>query len=99
MPAATERRPARGLSAVDRGPPAEWDRPDVRIQAPGSDAIVQFPAAREPRSAIRTPSTACRSADGDRWMVSPRPRAASMSASSTLLNSSISRSSAAMRTE
>ena len=99
MPAATGRSPVRRLSAVDRGPPAEWDRPDVRVQAPGSDAIVQFHAAREPRSAIWTPSTACGSADVDRWTVSPREMAASMSASSTWLSSSISRSNAAMRAE
>ena len=54
-------------------------------------------AAREPRSAILTPSTACGSADADRWTVSPRAIAASISASSTWLSSSISRSSAAIR--
>ena len=31
LPARTDRR----LSAVDRGPPAEWGRPGVRVQTPG----------------------------------------------------------------
>ena len=42
-------------------------------------------AAREPRSAILTPSTAGGIADADRWTVSPRATAASMSASSKSL--------------
>jgi hypothetical protein len=90
MPAAPPEN-NRGLWAVHRGPPAEWDRPSVR--APGGLGH----AAREPRSAILTPSTACGRADGDRWTVSPRAIAASMSASSTWLSSSISRPSAAIR--
>ena len=88
------KEPVRGLSAVDRGPPAEWDRPGVR-----SRLGLRPHAAREPRSAIRTPRTACGSSDGNRLTVSPRAIAASMSASSTWLSSSISRSSAAMRAE
>ncbi len=51
MPAATGRSPVRGLLAVDRGPPAEWDRPDVRIQAPG---IVGVASCRA-RTTLRDP--------------------------------------------
>ena len=52
--------PTAGSRLLHRGPPAEWDRLGVRSPGLGRQA------AREARSAILTPSTACGRADADR---------------------------------
>ena len=53
-------RTDRGLSAVDRGPPAEWDRPGVHVHAPkkrGGAFTGGLPERAIVRAAMHTPVT------------------------------------------